>query len=476
MKIDTMIKNADLFTMTGEGVGFVGDGAVSIDRGKIVGVGPTSEIERNFKADSVIDAKDMMVLPGFIDAHMHSYLAVFRGVAQDTNHWMMKGIRPFSSHVNKESYLSASKLNFLEALAAGTTTFCDYSDASVVFDIANFLEKLGARSCLTSNIRGVVKRTPVLDPDELYEFDDEATSKSLEVNVKLAKKWHGKYDHRFNVTLSPQGPDFLSKKMMLKVKKIAEEFDLKLHMHVAQGDRETIQMLKRYNKRSIPFLDEIGYLDERLIAVHLTDATDEETRYAAQKGVSMVLCSGSIGIIDGVVPPSVVFQENGGYVALGTDQAAGNNCNQIINEMKLTALFNKIKYKNPEVMPAWKVLRMATIEGAKAIGMDKYIGSIETGKKADIIFIDLNAKTMMPVIREPVRNHVPNLVYSARGNEIKRVMVDGETIYLDGRYLTVDEDEILAEVKEKSGLVLNQISEDDIKCTVAYKFMKEERL
>ncbi len=476
INIDTLIINADLFTMKGKGVGFVENGAVAIDRGKILGVGNTHEIIRDFKADNIIDATDMMVLPGFIDAHMHTFLAVFRGVSQDTKHWMMKGIRPFSSHVNKDSYFSSAKLNTLEALAAGTTTFGDYSDESIVFDFAQFLERLGVRANLTSNIKEVGKKKPILDPDELYEFDENVGLKHLNTNIELVKKWHGKHDYRFTVTLSPQAPDFLSKEMLLKVKKVAEELDVKLHMHVAQGDRETIQMLRRYNKRSIPFLDEIGYLNDRLIAVHLTDATEDEARYAAQKGASMVLCSGSIGIIDGVVPPSVAFQEGGGYVALGTDQAAGNNCNQIINEMKLTALFNKIKYRDPEKMPAWKVLRMATIEGAKAMGLDKYVGSIEEGKKADIIFIDLNSKTMMPVIRKPVRNHVPNLVYSARGNEIKRVMVDGNTLYLDGKYLTIDEDEIIKDFIVKSGLVLNDIHEEDIRLTVAHQFMKEDKL
>src|SRR5699024_5657962 len=132
------------------------------------------------------------------------------------------------------------------------------------------------------------------------------------------------------------------------------------------------------------------------------------------------------------VPPAYEFIQAGGKVGLGSDQSAGNNCNQIINEMKLTALFNKIKYTDTEVLPAWKVLRMATIEGAQAIGLGEEVGSIEKGKKADIIFVDLKEKTMQPVIKQPDRNHVPNLVYSARGNEIRQVMVDGKTLYING--------------------------------------------
>ena len=133
----------------------------------------------------------------------------------------------------------------------------------------------------------------------------------------------------------------------------------------------------------------------------------------------MALCSGSIGIIDGIVPPSHAFRQAGGKVALGSDQAAGNNCNNIFNEMKLTALFNKIKYRDPTVMPAWDVLRMATIEGAAAIGLGDEIGSLEAGKQADLIVVDLTAPNLSPVMAAPVRNIVPNLVYAGSGHEVR---------------------------------------------------------
>ena len=151
---------------------------------------------------------------------------------------------------------------------------------------------------------------------------------------------------------------------------------------VLSQHREIEQMLKRYGKRTIAYLDEIGYLDEQLLAVHLTEATDREAEQVARSGARMVLCSGSIGIIDGIVPPSRAFRQAGGLVALGSDQACGNNCTNIFNEMKLTALFNKIRYRDPTVMPAWEVLRMATIEGAQAIGLGDEIGSLDRRRQA----------------------------------------------------------------------------------------------
>jgi 5-methylthioadenosine/S-adenosylhomocysteine deaminase len=246
------------------------------------------------------------------------------------------------------------------------------------------------------------------------------------------------------VFFGPQGPDFLSRELLLEVQQAARQRGTKIHMHTAQGDRETAQMLLRYGQRSIPWLDALGYLDASLLAVHLTDAPDDEARLVASRGASMALCSGSIGIIDGIVPPAAAFQSAGGSVGLGSDQAPGNNVHNIFNEMKLTALFNKIRAADPEVMPAWRVLRMATIEGAAALGWADEIGSLSVGKRADMLLVDLHRPTLTPVHTSPMRNLVPNLVYAARGDEVDTVIVDGRVIVEAGRVVTLDEDAVIA--------------------------------
>ena len=473
MKIDTLILHADLFTMKGDGVGYIEDGAVAIDRGKITAVGDSSTLSAQYDAEEVIDATDKMVLPGFVDCHMHSHLNLFRGVAQDTSFWMLKGLAPFANRSDAKGTLAAAKVNALEVIAAGTTTLCDYTDAGIVFELAEFYQRAGLRAQLTSNVREAGVSPPNATPRDLYVFEPERGRKLLETNIELVKKWHGRNDNMTTVTISPQGPDFLSIELMLECKRVATELGVKLHMHVAQGDRETIQIQGRYNKRPIAFLDELGYLDNRLICVHLTDATEDEARLAASRGCSMVVCSGSIGIIDGIVPPAAAFQEGGGIVGLGTDQASGNNCNSILNEMKLTALFNKIRYADPEKMPAGTVLRMATIDGAKAMGLDHLVGSIEEGKHADILFIDMNASSMLPIIRKPVRNQVPNLVYAARGDEIRRVMIDGKTVYKNGKYLTLDAEGLKQDFRASSEAVLALISAEDVKHTTVYQYTSE---
>ncbi|WP_034749039.1 amidohydrolase family protein [Halalkalibacter wakoensis] len=473
-KIDTLIIHADLFTMQGDGVGYVEDGAVAIDAGKIVAVGPSDELLKEYSAEETVDATNKMVIPGFVDAHMHTSLGILRGLAQDTSLWMHKGIGPYNPFMNDVYRLAGSKMNILEALAAGTTTFGDYS--TPINEIAQFFQTLGARARLTGFIREVPEVLDKLQEDDLYPFDPAIGERTLNENLELVDRWHGKENNRITALLGPQGPDFMSLECLKKVKEKATEKNVMIHMHVAQAARETKQMVGRYGKRSIPFLDEIGYLDDSLLAVHITDATDEEARLLVKRGVSMVLCSGSIGIIRGEVPPVMPFLEAGGKAALGSDQAPGNNCNQMINEMKLTALFNKIKYKDPEVMPAWKVLRMATIEGAQAIGLGEEVGSLEEGKKADIVFIDLSAKTMQPVIKTPMRNHVPNLVYSARGHEVCKVMVDGKTLYENGEFLTVNEQEILQDCQELATKLTNEVSEEKFKITKGAEFMKEGKL
>jgi 5-methylthioadenosine/S-adenosylhomocysteine deaminase len=260
--------------------------------------------------------------------------------------------------------------------------------------------------------------------------------------------------------LGVHAPDMMPLEMLLESKRIAQQEGWMLHVHTAQGDRETEQIFKRYGKRPMAFLDEIGYLDEQLLAVHLTDADDGEAELVARRGASMALCSGSIGIIDGIVPPAHAFKQAGGCVALGSDQAPGNNCTNIFNEMKLTALFNKIRYGDPTVMPAWEVLRMATIEGAQAVGLEDRIGSLEEGKEADIILVDLTAPNLSPVLLDPIRNIVPNLVYAASGHEVKTVMVAGKMVVRGHQVLTADEPAIRAEAQVQADALARRVAAD----------------
>lgn len=472
-KVDMIVKAPHFYTMEGDGVGYRTGVVMLVNGSKIEGFFDAKSYEKEYCADEVLDLPHHAVLPGFIDGHMHTSCNVMRGLAQDTNNWMMYGLQPFENAVTAEERDAGSRVAIIEAVKAGTTCLGDYE--ADMENVCRFIDRIGVRGNITQMIRSAKRR--VYRPGELYEFDDAAGEEDLRRNLALFDRWHKKKDGRIRILFGPQGADFVSPELLVKVQKIVKEKKTKLHMHVQQGDRETYQIEKRYGKRPTAFLSELGMLDESLIAVHLTDCSEEETRLIARSGASMIVNPASIGIIDGIVCPSVTFQDAGGTVALGSDQAPGNNCHNIIHEMKNVCLFNKIKYQNPEIMPAWKALRMATIEGARAIGADDIIGSLEAGKQADFIAVDLFVPSMLPVYTYPMRNIVPNLVYSARGNEVVLSVVNGRIIMKDQKMLTIDEQEYLQEIQTYPAGIGERAAQEffEIHGTNA-RFMEEDRL
>ena len=471
-KVDMIVKAPHFFTMKGEGVGYMTGAAMVVNGGKILGfVGP--EEEREYEADQVIELSHHAILPGFIDGHMHTGDAILRGLAQDTNNWMMYGLQPFENAVTPEDKIAGSRMALLEAIRNGTTTLGDYWGE--MDDVCAFIDKVGARGNITQRVRAA--KYKVYKPGELYEFDDAMGEESLAETIALYDKWHNRAGGRIKILFGPQGVDFLSIELLKKTQKIVRERNTYMHIHVQQGDRETYQIVKRYGKRPVELMRDIELLDERVIAVHLTDCTEEEAKMVARTGASMIVNPGSIAIIDGIVCPSVAFQEAGGNCALGSDQAPGNNCHNIFNEMKNVALFNKIKYQDPEVMPAWRALRMATIEGARAVGLGDIIGSLEAGKEADFIAIDLDKPTMLPVFTHPMRNIVPNIVYSARGEEVSLCAVQGQVIYRDGEFANVDYRDYFGEVNKHTDAIGRRAKKefDEINGTNS-QFMREGKL
>ena len=285
---------------------------------------------------------------------------------------------------------------------------------------------------------------------ELYEFSDKMGEETLAEGLDLYEKYHNKDGERIKIRFSPQGADFLSLDLMMKVKQIVKDKKTKLILHLAQGSRETDQMMMRYGRRTIPLLNEMDFFDNDVIGIHLTEATKEEVETVAGKKSTMVLCSNSIGLINGKVPPAAEFIEAGGVVGLGTDQSPGNNGHNMFSEMKATAIYNKIKHQSSTIMPAWKVLRMATIEGARSLGIEDLTGSIEIGKCADIILLDCKCPTLAPIYTVPMRNMIPNIVYAARGHEVDTVIAHGNVIVENRVPQTFDMDEIITRAQSYS--------------------------
>lgn len=473
---DIIIYNGIIVTMAIEnGAGLINNGAVAIKGDTITDVGETKNILKQFKAHRYIDAKGEVIMPGLIDAHMHSGIALFKGLAQDTSNWLQGCIWPLVEEIHAQEALKGSMVMISEAVKAGTTTMCDYDNP--MREIVQNHIKIGTRACVTQEINALPLNASETPIGELYPLDSSIENSRLEESKKLIEEYHNSYNGRITCMLGPQAPDRVTKGLLSEVNELSRKYALNIHMHVACGTRETNQMILRYGKRTIPFLDEIDFLNKRLVGVHLSVATTNELKMYAQSGAAMVLCSGSEAIIDGNIPPALKFSKYSNRLALGSDQTPGGNSSNMFNEMKLTALLNKCKYNDPTIFPSWKVLRMATIDSAKAIGMDSTIGSIEKGKKADVIIINFMLPHLTPIILEPIRNIVPNLVYAANGSEVTTSIINGEIVMEDRCLTNINEKEIIEQANEAAKSVMKRAREKVMsKETEMIQMMRENKI
>ncbi len=436
---DLLIVHGDVFTMAGTGSGYIEDGAVAISGNSIVDTGPSGSLRARYTAARVVDASECAVLPGLVDAHVHSGIALLRGVAQDSPSWLAS-LAPFVNAMSLDALQAGTMLTVMEGIRAGTTTFCDNSPG--IAHSLPFYEKSGARvaaSPLTSDAM------PAGGPPNarLPEFSGEMRAFGLLETRDLIDRWNGAAEGRIAVQLGPRAADFCSEELLIEIRRLSEKHGLKVHMHLAQDERETEQVWRRYGVRPVGLLERMGLLNERLIAAHLIRCTPEEVERVARSGASMAFCPSSLLICDGILPPADIFMDAGGTVGLGTDETSSNNGANLWSEMKAGCLGLKMKRADAAYMPAWKALRMATTDGARAIGLGHEIGTIEAGKKADIILIDLTRPSLVPVMRRPVRNIIPNLVLSARGGEICLSIINGSIVYENGHMTRFDEGEAM---------------------------------
>ncbi|MHA1965217.1 MAG: amidohydrolase family protein [Candidatus Thorarchaeota archaeon] len=443
-----IIKNTLIVTPYGEGIHVLGNQALAIEGDQIVAIGDSDEISKAHKSDIIIDATSCAVLPGLIDSHIHTPLSLLRGLAQDVpeKDWML----------TKDDLVIGSKLCVLEAIKSGTTCFNDYA-----YNMEQIIEDVyrpsGARAnvCSTINELGSQKRAA----GTLYQFDEEVGEKKFKDGIDLVQRWHGKLDGRITCLYGPQAADMMSANLLTRVRKQAIEDDVSLHMHIAQGGRERGQMKERYGLSTVEYLKGIDYIDTRLIAVHCHDTSDEEIKILAEAGARMVGCPGSIGLIDGVVPPLHAFTAAGGIASLGSDQGPPDG-STMFSQMKYAAILNKTLHRDPTVMPAQQVFRMATLDAARCHVLDRTIGSLEVGKKADIIIVALDYPSLTPTVTLSVQNIIPNLVYYATGAEVRDVIINGELVKQNGEMITLNERQILSESQRAAERLIDRALDD----------------
>jgi 5-methylthioadenosine/S-adenosylhomocysteine deaminase len=413
---------------------FIKNGAIAIKDGNMVFVGKSSSAA-SITADLKIDAKGKVALPGLINCHTHVPMTLFRGVAEDQplNEWLKNIIWPLEAKLSSEDIYHGSVLGCLEMIRSGTTCFGDMY----------FHEDMIAEAVKESGLRGV------LAEGIIEEGNKALGEKMLKQSIGFAESFHGYADDRVNVMLGPHASYSCSSELLIRVSEEASRLGVGVHLHVAESRAMFSELEKKYGCSEVEFLNRIGFLKKNVVAAHCIDLASKDRRILAKRGVNVVYCPMSnmkLGLGTAHVKDLL---DLGVCVGLGTDGPASNNSLDMLENMKFGALLQKAVYHDPAVLPAYETLRMATIEGAKILGLVEQVGSLEVGKKADVILVDLSKPHL-----KPLHDVYANLVYSARGSDVDTVIVDGKILMENRQVKTLDEQTVMKKAEKAAfGLV-----------------------
>jgi len=404
-------------------------GFLCIEGDTISHIGENSE--NAFKASKTIDAKGGLVLPGLVNGHTHAAMSLFRGLADDLPlmEWLNQYIFPVESRMDAEFVYTGTLLACAEMIMSGTTTFCDmylFED-----EAATAAKKAGMR-CLVGEV--------------LYDFQSPnygTIEKGFEYTETLIQKWED--DPIVSIAVEPHSLFTCSPSLLKKANELALKYDVPLIIHVAETLNEISEVKKKYDKTPVDHLYSLGLLGSHLIADHCVHLNKREIERISEYGVKVIHNPESNMKLASGIAPVPELLAHGVTVGLGTDGCASNNNLDLFTEMDMAAKLHKINAMDPTVMGAEKVLRMATIEGAKAMGIEDITGSLEVGKKADVILVD----TAKPHLT-PLYNPYSHLVYSARGNDVSHVVINGQVVMEDRKLTTLNLSEIMERAKEKA--------------------------
>ncbi|NGM68520.1 amidohydrolase family protein [Natronolimnobius sp. AArcel1] len=453
--MDLAITDTLALTMRDDRLGILENATIAIQDGEIAFVGPTAEFDGD--ADRTIDASGRVAMPGLVNVHAHTDLTLLRGGAQDVPEieWMNRALGPLTEALTPDDRIAGARLGVLEALRSGVTTVGEYA-ANVDRLVEEVYEPAGVRVVAAETINAVDDAAADLGPDEPYPFNETQGREALERNERLFESYA---DHdRVSCLYGPQAVDMVPPELLDVIRDRAAKHNRGIHMHVAQGEREARQIAARYGagETTVSVLADLGLVSDRLLAAHLHGATAAERERLAEAGVRMAANPSSIAAIDGVMPPLVDYREYGGVAGLGTDQAPGGGGHDFLRELRTTALLAKTNRGDPTAFPAWAALRVATIEGARTLGIADRVGSLEAGKRADILLLDLEHPSTAPIVSDPLHTVVPNLVYGANTGLVDAVLVEGELLVQDGTVQTIDEDHVLETATERATAVFDR--------------------
>jgi len=410
--------------------------SIAINDGRIV------EIAEKITGDAehVIDGRGKLAMPGLVNCHTHLPMTLLRGVADDLPlmTWLEDHIWPIEANLNANHIRAGSNLGIAEMIRSGTTCFSDMYWHTET--IAGCVEKTGVRAALA---------TPLLDvmgPDQ--------RGRLLREGESTIKKFKG--SDRITPFLGPHAPYTCSEELLLSVKDLAEKHDVGVHIHVSETEDEVENLVQSKGMRPFEYLDSLGLLNNRFVAAHCVWVTENEMEIMKKRGISVVHNPVSNMKIAAGVAPVPRYLEKGINVGLGTDGAASNNTLDMFEDMKIAALLHKVTSNNAQAVPADAALEMATIGGARALGLEGEIGSIEVGKKADIILLDLSAPHLTPLT-----NPVSHIVYAARGNDVSHTIVGGRILMDERDLMTLDEETVAREAAEQAKDLLEKSKTSD---------------
>lgn len=400
--------------------------ALVIRDGRIIDIQPSAQASATWKAAEIVTLPDHLITPGLVNAHTHAAMTLFRGLADDLPlmTWLEEHIWPAEQRWVSESFVAhGTSLAALEMIRSGTTCFGDMY----------FFPDVIARTAREAGLRAVIF-SPVLDfPTPMGEGPDDY----LHLALQAADHW--RHDALINIGFGPHAPYTVSDEPLLRLLSLAEELDLPVMMHV----HETLAEVSASQERPLARLDRLGALSPRFLAVHMTRVTDEEIPLLCRSGAHVVHCPESNLKLASGFCPAERLRQAGVNVALGTDGPASNNDLDMLGEMRTAALLGKAVSGTASAMPADAILTMATLNGARALGLEQQIGSLAVGKQADIIAIDLRQPETMPVY-----DPIAQLVYSTTRQQVTHSWVAGRCLMSERRMRHSAESRILAEATE----------------------------
>jgi len=439
--IDLIIRGDHIVSMDASGSVYE-NGAVAVDDGLILAVGPADEITAEYTATETLAGENRVVMPGLVNGHSHAAMTLLRGVADDLAlmDWLTNYIFPAEvEFVDADFVRVGTELACWEMIRGGTTTFVDmyyFPDT-----VAAVVDRCGMRALVSETV--IDQRSP----------DAENAADSISKGIDFLERWKGK-NSRITPIFGPHANYTLNAEQLKAVRAAAIEHDVGVSIHMSESPFELQYSKDHFGKTSVEFFDSIGFFDGPTIAAHMVWPTDAEISILADRKVGVIHNPTSNMKIASGIAPIVKMLRAGVRVGLGTDGAASNNDLDMWEEMRLAAFLQKVDTMDPTVMPASTVLNMATRGGAIAIGLGDTIGSIEVGKRADIIQVAFD-----DVHHVPTYDVISHLVYVTDEQDVAAVVVDGKILMRDGDFLTIDTQRVAAEANALAARIKTALQE-----------------